>query len=232
VPAASGPSPLAAIVDAARPRFRTAVEFVEEALREAILSGAIAGGTALRQEELAATFRTSRMPVREALRRLEAQALVDFYPHRGAVVADVTAAEAADNLAIRAALEPMALKLSLPHLTAADLDAAEALAEAMDDGGAIAEAGDLNRRFHMTLYGRAGRPRLLTLVEQHLAASERFIRFAYANLGERQRSAAEHRAMVEACRAGDGKRACAVLARHIEGAGDRYLAFLSVRAGD
>jgi len=220
----------AAVVEASRPRFRTVVEFVEEALRQAILSGALAGGTPLRQEELATTFRTSRMPVREALRRLEAQALVDFYPHRGAVVAEISAAEAADNTAIRAALEPMALKLSAPRLTAGDLDAAEALCAAMDGGGDIAEVGALNRQFHMTLYARADRPRLLALTESHLASADRFIRFHYAH-HERQRriSQDEHRAMVAACRAGDVTGACAVLTAHIEEAGARHLAFLETR---
>lgn len=224
-------SDLAALVEAARPRFRTAVEFVEEALRQAILSGALAGGTPLRQEELAATFRTSRMPVREALRRLEAQALIDFFPHRGAVVAEISAAEAADNTAVRAALEPMALKLSAPHLTAADLDAAEALCAAMDGGGDIAAVGALNRRFHMTLYARAGRPRLLALTESHLAGADRFIRFHYAH-HERQRqiSQDEHRAIVAACRVGDVGRACAILTAHIEEAGERHLAYLATRA--
>ena len=110
-------SALSQLLEAAPPRYRTATEFVEATLREAILSGAIAPGTPLRQEELATTFKVSRMPIREALRQLEAQALVDFEPHRGAVVVQITLLDAMDNYAIRAALEPQALRLSIPHLT-------------------------------------------------------------------------------------------------------------------
>ena len=78
----------------ADPRYRTATEYVEGTLRQGILSGALPGGMALRQEELAATFGVSRQPVREALRQLEAQALIDFFPHRGPVVTEISAADA------------------------------------------------------------------------------------------------------------------------------------------
>ena len=115
-PAAGVLVTLAKLIGAKQPRFRTATEYVESTLKEAILTGALPGGTPLRQEDLAAEFGLSRMPIREALRQLEAQALVDFYPHRGAVVTEISAAEGADNYAIRAALEPAALRLSAPQL--------------------------------------------------------------------------------------------------------------------
>ncbi|HVO01776.1 MAG TPA: GntR family transcriptional regulator [Candidatus Cybelea sp.] len=200
---------------AAQPRFRTATEYVEHTLKRAILSGALAGGTPLRQEDLAAEFGLSRMPIREALRQLEAQALVDFYPHRGAVVTEISASEGADNYAIRSALEPAALRLSVPHLIAADLDRAGALVDEMDDEES-ARLGELNRRFHMTLYSRAGRPRLLTLVDQQLAAADRFLRFHLAVMGRNHLSQAEHRSMIDACAARDVDQACAILTRHIE----------------
>ena len=80
---------LSRLVARAQPRHRTTAEFVEATLREAILTGVIAPGTPLRQEDLAETFGVSRMPVREALRQLEARALAEFHPHRGAVVAEI-----------------------------------------------------------------------------------------------------------------------------------------------
>jgi DNA-binding GntR family transcriptional regulator len=218
---------LAKLIDA-KPRFRTATEYVESTLKEAILTGALPGGTPLRQEDLAAEFGLSRMPIREALRQLEAQALVDFYPHRGAVVTEISAAEGADNYAIRAALEPAALRLSVPNLMADDLKRAREIVEEMDAQGQ-SHLGELNRRFHMTLYSRAGRPRLLTLVDQQLAAADRFLRFHLAAMGRNHLSQEEHRDMIDACSARDADEACAILTQHIETAARNLQEFFAPR---
>lgn len=222
-------TPLAQMIDAARPRFRTACAFVEATLREAILTGALPGGTPLRQEELAAAFAVSRMPVREALRQLEAQALVDFAPHKGAVVTDISAEDAADNYAIRAALEPAALRLSLPRLGEEDFARAEGLLAAMDGERDLPRLGELNRRFHLTLYARAGRPRLIALVEQHLAAADRYLRFHFAALGREHMAQDEHAALLAACRAGDADAAARILITHIETAAANMQAFFARR---
>ncbi|NUB27079.1 GntR family transcriptional regulator [Azospirillum brasilense] len=220
---------LSRLVARARPRHRTTAEFVEATLREAILTGVIAPGTPLRQEELAETFGVSRMPVREALRQLEARALAEFHPHRGAVVAEISAADGADIGAIRMALEPMALRLSLPGLTAADLDQAEELIAEMDGEADPGRMGELNRRFHMTLYARAGRPRLLALTEQHLLAADRYLRFQFAALGYLPRSQDEHRALLAACRAGDAEEGCRLVTEHVGQAAEQLTAFLEGR---
>ena len=220
---------LAKLIGASKPRFRTATEYVESTLKEAILTGALPGGTPLRQEDLAAEFGLSRMPIREALRQLEAQALVDFYPHRGAVVTEISAAEGGDNYAIRGALEPAALRLSVPHLTAADLKRAREIVDEMDEEAGQSRLGELNRRFHMTLYSRAARPRLLTLVDQHLAAADRFLRFHLAAMGRNHLSQEEHRGMIDACSARDADEACAILSQHIETAAVNLQEFLKPR---
>lgn len=220
---------LSRLIDAARPRFRTATAFVEATLRDGILSGAIPGGTPLRQEELAAAFAVSRMPVREALRQLEAQALVDFAPHRGAVVTDISAGDAADNYAIRAALEPAALRLSLPHLTLEDFDRAEGLLAEMDGEPDLARLGELNRRFHLTLYARAGRPRLIALVEQHLAAADRYLRFHFAALGRHHMAQDEHALLLAQARAGDVEAATETIRSHVDKAAHNIEAFFASR---
>ncbi|WP_233560116.1 GntR family transcriptional regulator [Oleomonas cavernae] len=169
------------------------------------------------------------MPVREALRQLEAQALVDFAPHKGAVVTDISAQDAADNYAIRAALEPAALRLSLPALSADDFARAEGLLAEMDTELDLPRLGDLNRRFHLTLYARAGRPRLIALVEQHLAAADRYLRFHFAALGREHMAQDEHTALLAACRAGDGDAAARILTTHIETAAANMQAFFARR---
>lgn len=220
---------LKGLVEGAAPRFRTASEYVEATLRAAILSGRLAGGLALRQEELAEIFGVSRMPVREALRQLEAQALVDFVPHRGAVVTEISADDAADNYAIRLALEPMALSLSIPHLTEPDFTLAADLIAEMDEEADPGRMGELNRRFHLSLYARAGRAKLLLLVEQQLAAADRYLRFHLAAKGREHMSQQDHRAMLKAARDHDAAAAVQVLERHLRTAADTIAAFFASR---
>lgn len=222
-------TPLATLVAQARPRFRTATEFVESVLREGIVTGALPGGYALRQEELAAAFGTSRMPVREALRQLEATALVEFHPHRGAVVAEISAADAADVYAVRLALETAALRLSIPRLTPQDIALARELVAEMDGEPDPGRTGALNQRFHRTLCARAGRPRLLALLDQHLAAADRYLRFHLAALGREHLSQDEHRAMTDAAAARDAEAACAIAAQHITTAEADLSVFLGAR---
>ena len=210
------------------PRYRTATEYVEATLKAAILSGELAPGTPLRQEELAAAFDMSRMPIREALRQLEAQALVDFEPHKGAVVVRITLLEALDNNAIRSALEPQALRLSIPHLTEADFGLAEELLQEIDGETDVGRMGELNLRFHMTLYARAGLPRLIALTEQHLAGADRHLRFHLSASGDMGQD--EHRQLLAACRNGSEAEAVDILALHHGRAMERIRAFFGGRA--
>lgn len=216
--------------DADRPR--TASEFVQRALRAAILDGRIPPGTALRQEALAAAFDVSRMPVREALRQLEAQALIEFTPHKGAVVAEISARDQADTYLIRRALEPVAFARSIPNLTREDLDRAEDLIADMDREADHGRLGELNRRFHLSLYARADSPKLLHLVERQLAAHDRYLRFHLAILGREHMSQDDHRAMVEAAARLDVDAGVAVLQRHIDVADTDSARFFSRGGAD
>ncbi|MFC3124614.1 GntR family transcriptional regulator [Pseudoroseomonas globiformis] len=210
-------SPLDRLAGMTTPR-RTAAEHVEAALRSAILEGHLPAGLALRQEDLAARFGLSRMPVREALRRLEAQALAESVPHKGTVVAEISAAAIADSFAIRAGLEPEALRLSAPRLTPSDLDAGADLITQMEGEDDLARLGEWNRRFHCLLYARAGHARLLRLIDQELAVFDRHLRFLLAMRGRERMAQDDHRAMLQALRLGDGAAAVAVLQHHIRGA--------------
>lgn len=197
-------------------RPRTASEFVLRALRSAILDGRIPPGTALRQEALAAAFDVSRMPVREALRQLEAEALLEFTPHKGAVVAEISARDQADTYLIRRALEPVAFARSIPNLTRDDLDRAEDLVADMDREPEHGRLGELNRRFHMSLYVRAGSPKLLRLVERQLVEHDRYLRFHLARLGRDRMSQDDHRAMIRAAAERDVPKGVEMLQRHID----------------
>src|SRR5277367_3812575 len=101
-------------------------------LRAAILSGALAAGTRVNQDRVAAEQGVSHIPVREALRRLEAEGLVTFAPRRGFFVARLSAEDAEELGEMRAALEALAIRLAAPRLTTADLEAAAAALAAAD----------------------------------------------------------------------------------------------------
>jgi len=213
----------------APPRWRTATEYVEATLKAAILEGRLPAGTPLRQDDIARDLQVSRMPVREALRQLEAQALVDSVPHKGAAVTDISASDAADSFAIRRGLEVAALRLSIPHLTAEDGAAAAALIDAMEEEADPGQLGQLNRRFHMALYARAGRPRLLGLVDRELAVFDRYLRFFLAAQGRERMAQQDHRAMLSAAQAGEVPQAVEVLERHIDAAAAAMAGFFAGR---
>lgn len=198
---------------------RTLSAAIVEQTRSAILDGRYPAGTQLRQDALAATFGVSRIPVREALFQLEAEGLVRIEPHRGAIVSDFSLDEIDDVFDLRALLEPRLLAQSAPRLgpddyaQIAQLDAEFAQAVALQD---IARWGDLNARWHASLYRHARQPRTLAIVTGLLHASDRFTRLQMNRAAAMQRAGREHRELVELCRAGRVGDACASLAAHIE----------------
>lgn len=190
-------------------------ELVAHALREAILGGLYAPGQPLRQDTIAAALGLSKIPVREALRRLEAEGLVVLHPNRGAVVAPLIPQEAQEIAEIRIALETLALRLALPHLAPRDLRVATGILDDLDAENDVTRWGALNRDFHQTLYTPANRPQLLALISAQHRRFDRYMRVVLASMCHQVDSQAEHRALLEACRAGDEATAVAILERHI-----------------
>ncbi|WP_246660202.1 GntR family transcriptional regulator [Rhizobium sp. FKL33] len=209
---------------------RTAADDIADRLREEILSGALAGGEIIRQDELAARYGVSRMPARDALRRLEAEALIQIHPTRGAVVAPFDPDAIREIYALRALLEGEALALSCPRLTENDLEQAETALARLEAERDPARIGALNSRFHLSLFAACGNLRLVDLIAREHAAAERYVRRLLTGLDHQDQSQAEHRAMLDACRRGDGDAAVATLRRHLEDGGRRLLA--AVLEGD
>src|SRR5262250_1585664 len=100
---------------------------VADKLRDQIIRGEIAEGTQLRQDAIATQYQVSRIPVREALRQLDAEGLISIVPNRGAIVPALSPNDIEELFSIRALLEPEVLKLSIPHLTEEDLAEADAV---------------------------------------------------------------------------------------------------------
>lgn len=190
-------------------------EAVSDILREAILRGVYPGGTPLRQEDLAAQLGVSRMPIRDALKQLETEGFVLSMPHKGAVVAHLSAAEAQELGELRLALEPLLLRHAVARLSKGQLGQAEDLLDQADAETDEANWSSLNWAFHTTLYQAAGRPRILGIVRGTHRNVDRYMRLTLSALHHQAQSQQEHRAILAACQARDSGQACALLETHI-----------------
>ena len=188
---------------------------VREALRRAISAGELAPGIQLRLDELAEKFGTSRIPVREALRQLEAEGFVTFLPNRGAVVSDLSIDEVIELLEIRIALECHALRLAIPAMGDVDLDDAKAILRSYDEEPDPEKWGAFNWRFHKALYAPCNRPRLLAMIEANYGHVGRFTRALVSRATGKDRPQREHYQLLEFCRDGEIEKAARLLREHI-----------------
>jgi DNA-binding GntR family transcriptional regulator len=185
----------------------TKQERVYDAIRERILSGAYGPGFRIVIDTLAEEFGVSTLPVREAVRRLEAEGLVVYRPNAGARVAPAEPGVFVDDMTVLALLEGYATSLAAPHLDKADLDrlreTTDAMAAAMERMDPL-EFGRQNQLFHHTLYDRCPNDALVEMVrvvERRLDAIRRtvFTHIPYRGAG----SIAEHRELIELIEAGE-----------------------------
>jgi DNA-binding GntR family transcriptional regulator len=199
-------------------QYKTAQSMVTAGLREAILSGALKGGEPIRQEDVATRFGVSRIPVREALRQLEGEGLVAFYPHRGAVVSELSKKEVQELSEIRIALETLAIRVAIPQLTQDDLQKAEEILEWADqEQDLITKWGEFNWRFHSALYAPADRPHLLNMIHKLHTNFERYLRVYVLALEYEEQGQEEHRQLFELCKSGNVGDAEELLTQHIKG---------------
>ncbi|KPA93931.1 MULTISPECIES: GntR family transcriptional regulator [Pseudomonas] len=212
---AKKPNPLGSILVSGPIPAYLARAVIEETLRGAILDGRLPCGTALRQQELATLFGVSRMPVREALRQLEAQSLLHVVQYKGAVVAPLIDDTSTENYDLRILLESQALRLSVPLLSAEDLERSAAYVDELEAQTDYTHVGRLNRLFHMSLYCKAPNQKLLALIEQGLVEEERFLRFNLSAMGLGKLSQDDHRELLQAARAGQVDACVAHLQQHL-----------------
>ncbi|WFU48354.1 GntR family transcriptional regulator [Sinorhizobium terangae] len=187
---------------------------ISRVLAERIISGVLPPGERLRQDHVAEEFGASHVPVREAFRRLEAQGLAVSEPRRGVRVAAFDLQEVREVAEMRAALEVLALRHAVPHLTPAILDRAEAATAAADSSRDVRSWEAANRAFHRIILEPCGMPRLLAAIDDLHAASARFLFSAWRSSWE-ARTDHDHRAILTALRQGKGDEAAAILERHV-----------------
>ncbi|MFI0982822.1 GntR family transcriptional regulator [Streptomyces sp. NPDC021093] len=187
------------------------------AIRDDIVSGALPRGSRLTEELLARRYGVSRVPVREALRTLQAEGFVTTRRHAGACVAEPTAQEAADLLEMRTLLEPLGAARAAVRRTEAHLKVLRGLVRLGQDRAGRADGEDLTSLtgwFHETLAQASGSPGLITLLAQLKH------KIAWMYVVERParpaETWAEHGAIVDAVTRRDADRARALTARHAE----------------
>ncbi len=196
----------------------SASSIVFDALRKAIIEGELADGEPLRQDEIARLFNTSRIPVREAISRLEEQGLVRTQRYKGAVVAGLSPRETAEIFDLRALIEPEILRNAVPAMTSDLLAKAREKCVAFAQSTEPAEWGNLNRDFHDTLYSAGDLAYFREIADNAIDRVERQIRAQLVMSDGMETAAREHFSMLEACERGDADEAAALLKDHIEGA--------------
>ena len=225
VTASTAKTPLQALVRARLGEVggRLSTDDIVHLLQQAIVRGLFAPGQALRQDELATLFHVSKIPVREALRTLEANGFVELLLNRGALVKALTLGQLRDAFELRMMVEPHLMRTAAPLLTDADLDEAECLIAAMDDAGHAWAFSELNGRFHDLLYRAADKPlskQILAMLQGHIQRMS-FMQLSLA--GFNRSSNEDHRLIVAACRRGDAEAAAQAVAAHVEGVKDIVL---------
>ncbi len=213
-------------------------EWVEDKLREAIFSGQFKPGEWLRQLRIADLFGVSELPVREALKKLAAEGLVEYLPYRGMRIREFSTDDVEDIYKIRAFMESMAARFAVENITAEELVELKELATKMESRLTqedLPEARELNRRFHEVVFTASQHAYLIHELRQlwtifpsmlwgsfSVTATERLFQQDDYDLEE-------HREIISALEEGNTAQAERVMRQHIEGSGNRLL--ISLRTG-
>lgn len=204
----------------------SAADVVFESIRRAVITGDLPDGHALRQEELARHFNTSRIPVREALTRLEQHGLVQIKRHHGYTVAGLTREQIGEICRFRALLEGEIVAQALTRISDTALAQAKKCCEAFAKERDPVRWGDLNRDFHYTLYRESNMPYHVAAVYNALEKTERYLVDQLRITNSMTRARAEHKAILDACFARDAKTASRLTREHILGAYERFSDYL------
>jgi DNA-binding GntR family transcriptional regulator len=194
-----------------------------DTIRSSIASGDYPGGTHLRAADLGAQIGVSRTPVREALRRLHAEGLVEIHVHRGAFVIDITPDDIDEVFDLRSVLESHAAYLAARRLQPGDIDRLGAATDRMEAcvAGAARDLAGLTRandEFHRTIIAAAANRRLAAMTAGVVQISWVARTFSIYSDGDLARSVSHHREMIEAFRIGDADWAASVMRSHVRAA--------------
>lgn len=195
-------------------------------LKNLINNGSLRDGERLVERDLASQFSVSRIPLREAIQKLEREGLVDVYRNRGAVVRTLTAHDVDEIYQLRALLEGDAIFQSLQCMDSETLTRAELVHKLLGSTGESLQQGQYNREFHELLYRKCKNERLLKMINELRAQIERYERLQHQLLSETLKFQDEHQQILKACLRGDPAAARDYTVEHILSAGQvlkRYM---------
>ena len=189
-------------------------------IRELIVTLDLPPGSLVSERELMERLGLGRTPVREALRALARERLVEVYPRRGMFVSGVDVRDLAGLSEVRNTLEPLAARLAAERATPADREAIDALLEELElvhDGPNERALIDLDQRIHRHVYHCAHNPFLEETLNEYYILTLRIWFLALDRVARLDDAVSEHRELLDAIRAGDGDRAEDAMRRHVAG---------------
>ncbi len=208
---------------------QTLSEATADSLRERILSGELPGGTPLLQEALSQEYGISRVPLREALRQLDAEGLIKIDNHKGARVVSLDLSDIQELLKMRAILERDLIVDAGPHLTEKHLDKCsmylQKLSEAAQDED-IQSWNHHNALFHMSFYDVPIRPRTVQLIRQLFGQTERYTHMQNFMTSAQHLEQEEHEQILKMCQEGRFVDAGQFIYEHIMAASDALVHYL------
>jgi DNA-binding GntR family transcriptional regulator len=205
----------------------SASEIVFDALKKAIIEGELEIGTQLKQDEIARLFNTSRIPVREAISRLEQQGLVKSQRYKGAVVSGLSVEEAEEIFQFRMLVEPEVMRRAVPKMSASVLKNAEIYCDQFSQSTDPMDWGDLNRKFHSALYNACELDYHLGAIDHAMDQIDRYLRAQLVLSDGIEHADKEHKAILQACKDGKADLAAKLTYQHIDGAKDSLLAHIA-----
>ena len=222
-----------ATVELARAR-QSLPQVIYLAMREKILTGGYRLGEALRQENLAKEFEASRVPVREALNRLEAEGLVILRPRRCFVVASLDISEIAEIFELRMVLEEHASIVATKNRTSKDVSELKKILDLLesieiDDPANIAKWAAYNRMFHTRLFESSRRKHVCGITNMLRDKVERYVRVEVSMTGHLDRAQIEHRKVFKAFAEGNAERVGRLSREHCESTAERLLGALKAQ---
>lgn len=212
-----------------QPVITTKLEAVYNVLRENIVSGQLEPGTRLIIKKIAQDLGVSEIPVREAIRMLEAQGLVSMTPHAGAQVATFDIDDIREVTDIRSLLEGYAARTALPFI---DQKAIAELEECIEEMVKCVEAGDnvnfgvLNRKFHQKIYEHSPYKRLYKMIYEMWDGSERTRAVFSLSKRRPQESIREHEAILKAIKEQDEDSVERLIREHRQRVGSILIEYL------
>jgi len=199
-------------------------ETIATELRRELLAGSLAPGAELSQVVLAERFGVSRIPVRDALRILAGEGLIEMEPNRGAKAITLTPGEVQEIYDLRVLLECDCLRRAAGNMTPAALEEIDRIRRKSDLDASTPgwAAGDW--AFHEAMYRHAGRPRQLVMIETLRRTCQLFVNAYSTMTAKKPRWLNDHRAILQHLESGATDHAVAVLQRHLQAAAAHLLA--------